>query len=136
MAALAFVDGWPALVLAGIVAAMIFGQVTVNETMTARYISPPLRTKMYSIRFFVGFLGSAGAAPLVGILHERTGELFAVTLVLAAVTVITVAARQPPYRPCGGTILATSRKAFSAASTRCGHVERGCMDAPSDARRF
>jgi MFS family permease len=91
MAALAFVDGWPALVLAGIVAAMIFGQVTVNETMTARYISPPLRTKMYSIRFFVGFLGSAGAAPLVGILHERTGDLFAVTLVLAAVTVITVA---------------------------------------------
>jgi MFS family permease len=91
MAALAFVDGWPVLVLAGIVAAVIFGQVTVNETMTARYISPPLRTKMYSIRFFVGFLGSAGAAPLVGVLHERTGDLFAVTLVLAAVALITVA---------------------------------------------
>jgi MFS family permease len=91
MAALAFVDGWPVLVLAGIVAAVIFGQVTVNETMTARYISPALRTKMYSVRFFVGFLGSAGAAPLVGFLHERTGDLFAVTLVLAAFTVITVA---------------------------------------------
>jgi MFS family permease len=91
MAALAFVDGWPVLVLAGIVAAVIFGQVTVNETMTARYISPALRTKMYSIRFFVGFLGSAAAAPLVGVLHERTGDMFAVTLVLAAVALVTVA---------------------------------------------
>ena len=63
------------LPLAGIVAATIFGQVTVNETMTARYISPALRAKMYSIRFFVGFLGAAAAAPLVGFLHERTGSL-------------------------------------------------------------
>ena len=43
--------------LAALVAAAIFGQVTVNETMTARYISPALRTRMYSVRFFVGFLG-------------------------------------------------------------------------------
>jgi MFS family permease len=91
MALLAFADGWPVLVLAGVCAAVIFGQVTVNETMTARYVSPALRTKMYSVRFFVGFLGSAGAAPLVGFLHERTGNLFAVTLTLAAFTLITVA---------------------------------------------
>ena len=43
----------------GAVAAAIFGQVTVNETMTARYISPALRARMYSVRFFVGFLGAA-----------------------------------------------------------------------------
>jgi cyanate permease len=58
--------------------------VTVNETMTARYISPALRAKMYSVRFFVGFLGAAAAAPLVGFLHKTTGDLTAVTLVLAA----------------------------------------------------
>ncbi|HKH95062.1 MAG TPA: MFS transporter [Beijerinckiaceae bacterium] len=91
MGLLAFADGWPVLVLAGICAAVIFGQVTVNETMTARYVSPALRTKMYSVRFFVGFLGSAAAAPLVAFLHERTGDLFAVTLTLAAFTLITVA---------------------------------------------
>ena len=91
MGLLAFADGWPVLVLAGICAAVIFGQVTVNESMTARYISPELRTKMYSVRFFVGFLGSAAAAPLVAFLHERTGDLFAVTLTLAAFTLITVA---------------------------------------------
>jgi MFS family permease len=90
LAALAFVQGWLVLPVAGVVAAVIFGQVTVNETMTARYISPSLRTRMYSVRFFVGFLGSAGAAPLVGFLHARTGTLSASVLVLAGFAVITL----------------------------------------------
>jgi MFS family permease len=105
LAALAFVEGWLVLPVAGIVAAVTFGQVTVNETMTARYISPALRTKMYSIRFFVGFLGSAAAAPLVGLLHERTGSLTAATLVLAGAAIVTLACalffpdRQEELRP-------------------------------------
>jgi MFS family permease len=90
LAALAFADGWITLPLAGAAAAVIFGQVTVNETMTARYIAPPLRAKLYSIRFFVGFLGSAAAAPLVAILHERTGSLTSATLVLAGFAVVTL----------------------------------------------
>ena len=105
LAALAFVQGWLVLPVAGLVAAVTFGQVTVNETMTARYISPALRTKMYSIRFFVGFLGSAAAAPLVGLLHERTGSLTAATLVLAGVAIVTLGCalffpdRQEELRP-------------------------------------
>jgi MFS family permease len=91
MAALAVADGWVVLPLAGIVAATIFGQVTVNETMTARYISPALRTKMYSVRFFVGFLGAASAAPLVGFLHERTDSVTAAILVLAGFALVTLA---------------------------------------------
>ncbi len=90
LAALAFLQSWSALPVAGLVAAALFGQVTVNETMTARYISPPLRAKMYSVRFFVGFLGASAAAPLVGLLHERTGNLSAVMLVLAVVATITL----------------------------------------------
>jgi MFS family permease len=90
MVAVSFVDGWPVLVLSAIIAAVIFGQVTVNETMTARYISPALRTRMYSVRFFVGFLGSAAAAPLVSFLYERTGNMTMVTLVLAGFALITL----------------------------------------------
>jgi MFS family permease len=90
LALLSAADGWPALILAALVAAVIFGQVTLNETMTARYISPALRTRMYSIRFFVGFLGGAAAAPLVGLVHERTGSLAAVIVVLAAFALITL----------------------------------------------
>jgi MFS family permease len=90
MAALSFAQGWLVLPLAGAVAASIFGQVTVNETMAARYISPALRARIYSVRFFVGFLGAAAAAPVVSILHERTGSVAAVTLVLAAFSVVTL----------------------------------------------
>jgi hypothetical protein len=85
-----YAQGWLVMPFAAMVAAAIFGQVTVNETMTARYISPVLRTRMYSIRFFVGFLGAAAAAPMVAWLHERTGNLAASTLVMAGLGVVTL----------------------------------------------
>ena len=88
---LANAKGWTVLPLAAIIAAVVFGQVTVNETMTARYISPALRTKIYSIRFFIGFLGGAVANPLIGFLHERSGSLTSAVLVLAAFAVVTLA---------------------------------------------
>lgn len=97
---LALAPGWLVLPFAGAVAAVVFGQVTVNETMTARYISPELRTKMYSIRFFVGFLGSAAAPPIIGYLHERTGSLSASVLLLAACAlVVLICALAFPNRP-------------------------------------
>jgi MFS family permease len=88
--ALSFLDGWLVLPVAGMVAAAIFGQVTVNETMTARYVAPELRAKLYSIRFTVGFLGAALASPLVGFLHDATGSLAVAMVVLAAVATVTL----------------------------------------------
>ncbi|TCZ55244.1 MFS transporter [Roseicella aquatilis] len=86
---LAFAEGWLVLPLAALIAASVFGQVTVNETMTARYVAPALRTKLYSVRFTIGFLGAATASPLVGFLHEATGSLAAPMLVLAGFGVVT-----------------------------------------------
>ncbi|MBR0649098.1 MFS transporter [Roseomonas terrae] len=88
--ALSFLQGWAVLPVAGLVAACVFGQVTVNETMTARYVAPEMRAKLYSIRFTVGFLGAAVASPLVGFLHEATGSLAVAMLVLAAVATVTL----------------------------------------------
>ncbi len=90
LAALSFAQGWPVLVLAAVVAASVFGQVTVNETIAARYISPEVRARIYSVRFFAGFLGAAASAPLVAVLHERTHSLALVTLVLAGFAVVTL----------------------------------------------
>jgi MFS family permease len=90
LVAASYVQGWLILPVCGVVAAAIFGQVTVNETMTARYISPVLRARMYSVRFFVGFLGAAGSAPIVAWLYDRTGSLSAVTLVMAGFGVVTL----------------------------------------------
>jgi MFS family permease len=100
LALLAFADGWWVLPLSALVAASIFGQVTVNETMTARYVAPPLRVKLYSIRFTIGFLGAAAASPLVGLLHAATGGLTVPMLLLAAAGAITlVCALFFPNRP-------------------------------------
>ena len=90
LVAVALVPCWLVVPAAGLVSAAVFGQVTLNETMTARYIPPELRARVYSVRFFVGFLGAAGAAPLVGLLYERTGSLAMPTLVLAGVSVVTL----------------------------------------------
>ena len=91
LVAVSYAQGWLVVPMAALVSAAIFGQVTVNETMTARYISPALRTRMYSVRFFVGFLGAAAAAPVVAWLHERTGSLATATLAMAGFGVITLA---------------------------------------------
>lgn len=98
--ALSFLDGWVVLPVAALVASAIFGQVTVNETMTARYIAPEMRAKIYSIRFTVGFLGAALASPIVGFLHEATGNLALVMVVLAGFAmVMLVCAIWFPNRP-------------------------------------
>jgi MFS family permease len=100
LVSLSYAQGWLVLPLAGAVAAGIFGQVTVNETMTARYVSPALRARIYSVRFFVGFLDAAAAAPLVATLHERTGSLTMVILVMAGFSVVTLGcAMYFPDRP-------------------------------------
>lgn len=100
LALLAFAEGWVVLPLAAVVAAAVFGQVTVNETMTARYVAPALRAKLYSVRFTIGFLGAAAASPLIGFLHKETGSLSVGMLVLAAfAVVILLCALLFPNRP-------------------------------------
>jgi MFS family permease len=82
--------GWPVLVLSALICASIFGQVTVNETMTARYVAPALRAKLYSIRFSVGFLGAATASPAVGWLYDWQGNATGVLVVLGAFATVTL----------------------------------------------
>ena len=45
---------------------------------------------MYSVRFFVGFLGSAASAPLIAWLYGRTGSQGACITVLAGFAVVTL----------------------------------------------
>jgi predicted MFS family arabinose efflux permease len=89
-ALLSVIEGWAVLPLSGLLAAAIFGQVTVNETMTARYVAPALRAKLYSIRFFVGFLGAAAASPVIAWLHGTTGGMGTMLLVLSAFAAVTL----------------------------------------------
>jgi len=121
LVAVSYAQGWLVLPTSAIVAAAIFGQVTVNETMTARYISPALRARMYSVRFFVGFLGAAASAPLVAWLYDRTGSLTTVTLVMAGFGVVTLGCalafpdRQEELRPELWDVAADGGGAMAAA---------------------
>ena len=113
--------------LAGLVAASIFGQVTVNETMAARYISPELRARIVFRAILVGFLAAAAAAPVVAILHERSGSLATVTLVLAAFSVVTLVCalffpnRREELRPSFGRQDRCRSPPSSAARDASGH---------------
>jgi MFS family permease len=60
--------------------------------MTARYVAPSLRAKLYSIRFSVGFLGAALASPVVAWLHDWRGDSLAVLAVLGVFATVTLIA--------------------------------------------
>jgi len=80
-----------AIMIAGaLVLVEVTASITEASMIPSPSISPALRTRMYSIRFFVGFLGAAAAAPLVAWLHERTGNLAAATPMMAGFGVVTL----------------------------------------------
>lgn len=78
----------------------IFGQVTINDTMVAKYTDQAWRARAYAIRYLVSFAASAAAVPLVATLHDRTGGFETVFLVLAAGgAAIFLSALAFPHRP-------------------------------------
>lgn len=63
----------------------VFGQVTINDTMVARYTSDEWRARAFSLRYLLSFGASATAVPLIALVYERGGgfdTLFAVLAVL------------------------------------------------------
>jgi MFS family permease len=74
---------WLILALAGAMAA-IFGQVTVNDLVIARYTADAWRGRVYAVRYFLTFLVSGAAVSVIAILYGRGGF----GLVLATTAVI------------------------------------------------
>ncbi|MGQ0677158.1 MAG: MFS transporter [Rhodospirillales bacterium] len=72
------------LVAAGAVMIAIFGQVTINDTMVARYTTDEFRSRVFAVRYFVGFGVAAAAVPLISILHQKGGGFGPVFLLLGA----------------------------------------------------
>jgi MFS family permease len=82
----------------GFVFAM-FGQVTINDTMVARYTTDAWRGRVYALRYTVSFVGSAAAVPLVGRLRDGYGGFEFVFVALGAIAVLICAAAFAfPYR--------------------------------------
>ena len=60
----------------------IFGQITINDAMVARYTNAGWRARAYAVRYLLSFGVSASAVPLVALMH-RTRRLHALFQVLA-----------------------------------------------------
>ena len=96
----AWAHEWTMLLLAIGFMFGIFGQVTINDAMVARYTNQEWRARAYAFRYIVSFGASACGVPLVAILHERTGGFELTFLVLAALgACVFLGALLFPHRP-------------------------------------
>jgi MFS family permease len=92
------VSGWPMVaVLAGLVF-VVFGQITFNDGMVARYTDAGWRARVYAARYLLSFGVSASAIPLVAVMHAHGGfrALFDILTLFGAL--VTLGALIFPYR--------------------------------------
>jgi len=76
-------DGIPLMIALAIAVAAIYGQVTVNDIVLARYTADAWRGRVYAVRYFLLFISAAVAIGMISILHEQGG--FALVLAVNAV---------------------------------------------------
>lgn len=96
----AWAQEWAMLVLAIGMMFGIFGQVTINDAMVARYTNEEWRGRAYALRYVMSFAASACAVPLIAVLHGRDGGFSLVFLVLAGFGLLVfLGAVLFPHRP-------------------------------------
>lgn len=96
----AWAQEWAMLALAIGMMFGIFGQVTINDAMVARYTNHEWRARAYAFRYVVSFAASACGVPLVALLHDRTGGFALTFTVLAGFgALVFVGALLFPHRP-------------------------------------
>ena len=102
----AYAGGTALLVALAIAVAAIYGQVTVNDMIMARYTADAWRGRVYAVRYFLLFISAGAAIGMISLLHETGGFalvlgvnaiiallLFVTTLALVAM-IISVEGRQ------------------------------------------
>jgi len=91
-------DGWPMiLALTGLVF-VVFGQITFNDGMVARYAEAGWQSRVYAVRYLLSFGVAATAIPLVAVMHAHGGfvALFDVLTVFGGL--VALGALFFPYR--------------------------------------
>ncbi|WP_374466357.1 MFS transporter [Ferrovibrio sp.] len=75
-------NAWLLLPCLGVMFA-IFGQVTINDAMVAKYTSDAWRARAYSLRYLLSLGASATAVPLIALVHDRGGGFAMLFAILA-----------------------------------------------------
>ena len=81
------------LVALAVTMAAIYGQVTVNDLVIARYTADAWRGRVYAVRYFLTFMVSGAAVSMIAVLYGRGGFdlVLGTTAVVALGFVIAVA---------------------------------------------
>jgi MFS family permease len=86
----AYADGIALMVALAVAVAAIYGQVTVNDMVLARYTADAWRGRVYAVRYFLLFISAAVAIGMISLLHERGG--FALVLAVNAAIAFVICA--------------------------------------------
>jgi MFS family permease len=91
---------WAILVLMVGMMFAIFGQVTINDTMVAKYTTDKWRSRAYGVRYLMSFGASACSVPLIAYFHEGSGGFESVFKILSVFgLVVFIGALFFPHRP-------------------------------------
>jgi MFS family permease len=82
-----YATGVPLLIALAVAVAAIYGQVTVNDIILARYTADAWRGRVYAVRYFTLFISAGIAIAMISLLHKSGG--FA--LVLGANAIVALA---------------------------------------------
>jgi MFS family permease len=104
----AHADGIALMVALAVAIAAIYGQVTVNDMVLARYTADAWRGRVYAVRYFLLFISAGCAIGMISILHQR-GGFDLVLAVNAAITFVMFVAT------AGLAVLVTNVEARQAA---------------------
>ncbi len=85
-----YASGWPILAALALVVAAIYGQVTLNDIVLARYTPPAWRGRVYAMRFFLNFTSAGPTVWGIGQLYDHGGFnlVLWITAIVATVFVV------------------------------------------------
>jgi MFS family permease len=107
----AYSGGLSLMIALAIAVAAIYGQVTVQDMIMARYTADAWRGRVYAVRYFLLFISAGAAIGMISLLHDRGGfslvlganavvalVLFAMTLGLVAM-IVSIEGKQTAPQP-------------------------------------
>ena len=66
-------SGWPMILVLTCLIFVVFGQITFNDGMVARYTDAGWQSRVYAVRYLLSFGVAASAIPLVAVMHAHGG---------------------------------------------------------------
>ena len=98
--------GWPMIVLAVVVMALVFGQIPINDTLIARHTPDHWRSRVYAVKYVLSFTVAGGAVRAISWLYKNGGGFPSMyTIAAVGAMVITAAgACLPGRRPAPAAV--------------------------------